>query len=96
MTQREALYKAWNLSMEYPKAEIHILADSGEIMPEYAWTAHKIGKVEHGLWCEYDERIITDENEMIETLEEDYGREVSEKEALRWMNEAILIHTRAG
>lgn len=96
MTQRQALYKAWDLARINTNAEIHILVESDEVLPDYGWTGHKIARVELGLWAEYDDRIITDKDMMRDELENYYGRDVTYEEAHSWMREAILIYTRAG
>lgn len=97
-TQAALLQKAVRLAKENPDAEIHVLADSEELLyGEYQWTGHLIARVELGYWHVHGgDKIFTDPYDLAEELAEMEEREVSEEGATAMMKRAILIYTAAG
>lgn len=102
-TQEEFLEEILSLKKENPDYEIQFCIDS-EQMLEFGWTAHKIGKVEVSPWWVSGETIYTDEEEILEQIEEKLYMEYPEEElnnaVKKLYNEevktAICVYTFAG
>jgi len=94
-TQIELLKEAVKIAEENPTLEIIIAANSDELLQEYGWTKHQITSVEISQYCEHDDKIITDIDELIENMEYDLDRDVTEEEAEKEMKNVILIKTGA-
>jgi len=92
-TQLEFLKDAVKLAEANPDIEIHIAADSDELSEEFGWTDHRITSVEKSIYCCYNEKIITDIDELIEYLEDTLDKDVTEEEALKETKQVILIRT---
>ena len=98
MGQRELLADALRLATENPDAEIHVCAESDELLgDEYAWTIHHISKVELGWWYVDDgtDLIFNDPGELVEHYAGWYEEDITEEQAHSIMKPAILIYTRA-
>ena len=67
-TQREKIKELVKLMEANPDMEIYLCVDSEEILEDYRWTAHKIGKIEICPWYESGDRIITDEDEIYDEV----------------------------
>ena len=87
-----------------PTLEIHFLVDSDE-MSEYSYSAHLITKVEIMYWYEDDERIMTDEEQIKESMYDDEADNPISDEELdilvdrrfkKEVKRAIVAYTRAG
>jgi hypothetical protein len=102
-TQEQFLQEILELKTKNSEMEIHFCVDSDEIL-DTGWTAHKITKVEISPWFCYDERILTDEDEIKEHFENMADYELPEKEMeahieSRYESEvkmAICVFTHAG
>lgn len=96
-TQEELLLLAIKLHQENPQAPIRTLVRSDETVEDSAFTEHRIHKVELCFWAVYDSRIYTDEDELLDHLQ-DY-EELSEDDAgdiiLKTAEQAVVIWTGA-
>ena len=69
-TQEQFLQEALELKKQNPEMDIHFCVDSDDVLEEYSWTAHRIGKIEISPWFEDGDMILMDEDQIKEHLEE--------------------------
>jgi hypothetical protein len=95
--------KAIALAEANPSFLIYFAVDGDELVEYEGWTAHEICRVEVVPWYRYADRIMIDEDEILEFLEdlviEQSDPEDVEQEVNFWYNEqvkqVILISTTA-
>ncbi len=78
-TQRELLADLMELITANPDLPIRVCASSDEMLPDYGWTVMEISGVEISPWYEMDERILTDKNEIAESIGEDIWDDYHDK-----------------
>ena len=83
-TQEEFLQEILALKAERPELDIHFCVDNEEINPDYSWTAHQITRIEVSPWFDEGEEILTDTEEIMESLENQVfsGKTREEAEAI--------------
>lgn len=104
-TQEQFLEEILQLKKEKPELEIHFCVDSDEIL-ESGWTVHKITQVEISTWYQDDERILTEDGEILDhfTDEIEGSEELTDDEVEKIINSrfekevklAICVYTHAG
>lgn len=104
-TQEQFLEEILNLKKERPDLDIHFCVDSEELV-ECSWTAHKIYSVSINSWYQDDERIYTDDGEILDLFadEIDNAENLTDEEIEKIIHErydkevklAICVFTHAG
>jgi hypothetical protein len=69
-TQEEFLQEILDLKKANPEMDIHFCIDSDEL-GEYGWIVHKIIRVEISPWYREDERILVDEDDILNKFYDD-------------------------
>jgi hypothetical protein len=104
-TQEEFLKEILDLKKANPEMDIHFCVDNDELSDNCGWTYQKIYKTEIGPWFIDDERVYTDEDDILDYFfniletEEDAGEETERKAQEKYDKEvkkAILVFTMAG
>lgn len=80
-TQEQFLQDALNLKKDNPELDIVFCTSYDELCDEYAWSCQQIDSVAIHPWYEHRERIYTDEQSILEELEEEiYNEKMSDED----------------
>lgn len=91
-TQLDFLKEAVSLAENNPECKIRI-ASSNELCEDSSWTEHQITKVEKSLYYQNNESIFLNAYDVVEYFEVFRDKDITEEEAKKLMEFAIIIHT---
>ena len=91
MTQLDYIKKIIALAKENPRLEIKFFIDNEELSECHAFSTQEIRSVKLEYWYDNEVDIITGFDAIVEKLEEEKEREVSEGEAFKYMDRVILV-----